>query len=290
MATGSIVFTQADNHVVSKVFAAALGEPDIVVSLVHTVFGDIDIKPIPYPEGARFDVNLGTVVLGESLTKIFKLSNKGTATLNITDISLSSGFHLSNGCSNSLAPGGSCSVTVTSGTDSGGSDLRVSGTLTIASDDPDTPKIYLGLDMSFITDSDRDGVADEEDIFSNDATKVSFQIAVGTGTDYVMGESALNFANFNLWSAADPVNVPQTNKPANMEFEHGILDFKVSGVTPGGTAQVKLTFPEPICPEEMPIGPVAGSMAVSETMFTVAFASIWLPSLSSFLLSFGLSF
>jgi hypothetical protein len=87
-------------------------------------------------------------------------------------------------------------------------------------------------------DYDADGVPDYQD--SDTACLMHAQ-----GTDRLtMHTSAGSFNSLSALSDDDPA-VPQANKPS-LEFPYGVVDFKVSGLTPGATITVNLVFPDDV--------------------------------------------
>jgi len=88
------------------------------------------------------------------------------------------------------------------------------------------------------SDYDADGVPDYQD--SDTAAMVPAE-----GTDHVMFHtSSGDFSGMAAMSHDDP-DVSQANKPA-MTFPYGVVDYQVTGLTPGETVTVSLIFPEPV--------------------------------------------
>jgi len=85
----------------------------------------------------------GTVQVGSSSDHNFTIQNTGTATLNISGASVSgTGFSVVGSVPSSISAGGSDTITVRFAPSSVGSHT---GTLSINSDDPDTPTLNIGL-------------------------------------------------------------------------------------------------------------------------------------------------
>lgn len=103
--------------------------PDITLSTTNLAFGDL--------------------LIGETATQSVTISNDGDAVLNIGSIALSgSGDFTYNGCTQSLAAGDSCDVTVTFSPVTAG---VATDTLTIMSDDPDEATVTVALSGNGIT-------------------------------------------------------------------------------------------------------------------------------------------
>jgi len=85
----------------------------------------------------------GTVQVGSSSNHDFTIQNTGSATLNISGASVSgTGFSIVGSVPSSISAGGSDTITVRFAPSSVGSHT---GTLSINSDDPDTPTLNIGL-------------------------------------------------------------------------------------------------------------------------------------------------
>ncbi|MDP7422200.1 MAG: DUF11 domain-containing protein, partial [bacterium] len=98
-------------------------------------------------------------------------------------------------------------------------------------------------------DSDGDGVPDHEDDTPDDATVATPSSATGTG-QVKMGVAGSSGAKL---SAVKPVadtdqEVVQDNKPADVEFPDGLVQFEVADIVQGETVQITMGWPTPFKP------------------------------------------
>ena len=113
---------------------------------------DIDVQPNPF--------NYGSVLVGDTASQVFTISNNGTADLTVSSITVggadASMFRVSVSSGGSpcgalpviLPPGGSCTVEVSLTPTREGS---ISAQLEVVSDDPDTPTFTVNLTATGVT-------------------------------------------------------------------------------------------------------------------------------------------
>jgi len=94
------------------------------------------------------------------------------------------------------------------------------------------------------TDSDNDGAVDSEDDYPDDdriATVHEHRHDRKVKVD-VSENSGAHLRDTKSVTDSDP-SINQTGKPAGYEFTYGMISYNVSGVAPGSSVQVKLTYP-----------------------------------------------
>lgn len=108
--------------------------------------GAVEAPGIPLPEigvqdgvvnildGSPTPINFGNALIGDTLTKTFTVLNTGTATLDLTGLSLPTGFSLAGALPGTLASGASTSLTVQVDTSTAGT---YSGTFVLGNNDSD---------------------------------------------------------------------------------------------------------------------------------------------------------
>ncbi len=124
-------------------------------------------------------------------------------------------------------------------------------TATVTFNPPPGVTVTLASGLTFIgeEDTDGDGVADSEDAEPFDASLATVAAATNTGLVEVALHPALGGGvTLSQVQNLDDSNVlvNQTNKPTDHFFPDGLTSFKVTGLAPGATATVTLTFPTPI--------------------------------------------
>ena len=222
-----------------------VANPTVNVSLT----GNGVAGPVPNIGVSPASVDFGPVVVGNSSIQEVTLSNTGTANLNVSGIALSGSAAYSqnlsggsNPCGSAtptIAPAGNCTIEVTFAPQADGGPFGA--TVTVSSNDPDTPNAAVSLTGTGSSDSDGDGVGDSVDDFPDDPSKATPPAATGTGKITVdAGSNPLS----EVASLSD-TEVNQTGRPPGYEFPHGLVTFRVA-VTIGDNAVVILTFPSTI--------------------------------------------
>jgi hypothetical protein len=148
----------------------------------------------------------------------------------------------SDGCTGSIVPPGkSCSIDISCYPASEGT-KRAS--LVINSNDPEGPhSVYLRCEaVASNNDTDGDCVDNttEGDDFNN-SQKSRIDSAAGSGGIEVVTDVG-DLKDVHVLSDDDPVLNP-ANKPANYNFEHGLVSFRLTGIESGATVTVNITFP-----------------------------------------------
>ena len=149
-----LVFTAESVGNVNGIYEGTLtirtNDPDPVdriveIALTTELTGGADLPDIAVDTQS---VSFGQVLIGESSSRDVVISNNGGLDLNVTSISASSGFTVSQGDA-VVAPGGSVTVSVGFAATA---EETVTGTLTIESDDADQPSIEVALSGEGVTE------------------------------------------------------------------------------------------------------------------------------------------
>jgi hypothetical protein len=205
------------------------------------------LVPTPNIAVTPASVDFGEVNVGSSSLGEVTISNTGSASLSVSGIALDNAavYSLdetggSNPCGSltpTIAAGDNCTVdAIFAPADDGG---PFNATVTVTSDDPDTPSVGVPLTGTGFLDTDGDGVGDSVDDFPNDASKVTLLAATGTGKITVdAGANALSMV-----AAVAEGDVDPTGKPSGFRFPDGLLTFKVAVPGAGDNAVVTITFP-----------------------------------------------
>ncbi|MGZ8431904.1 MAG: choice-of-anchor D domain-containing protein [Candidatus Deferrimicrobiaceae bacterium] len=137
--------------------------------------------PVPNIGVSPASVDFGRIDVGNSSTSEVTLSNTGTANLSVSGIALSGSAAYSqdlsggsNPCGSAtptIAPAGSCTIEVTFEPTADGGPFGA--TVTVSSNDPDTPNAAVSLTGTGFLDSDGDGVGDSSDAFPDDPTRTT---------------------------------------------------------------------------------------------------------------------
>ena len=146
--------------------------------------------PVPNIAVSPASVDFGQVDAGDSAVQEVTLSNVGSADLNVSGIALSdatSSYSLdlsggSNPCGSStptIAPADNCTIEVTFAPMADGGPFGA--TVTVSSNDPDTPNAAVSFTGTGFLDSDGDGVRDSADAFPNDPTRTTASGGGGGG-------------------------------------------------------------------------------------------------------------
>ncbi len=97
------------------------------------------------------------------------------------------------------------------------------------------------------SDADGDGIPDNMDGFPNDSMRATVPNPMG-GENTTIDTSSNPGTRLMMvdgMADTDPL-LNQAGKPAGYEFRHGVVAFVLAGVTPGGTANVVISFPSAI--------------------------------------------
>ena len=144
------------------------------------------ISPIPIIGVAPTSLAFGTVAVGSSSTSaLVVISNTGTADLTITGTTTSAGDFVPTQCT-SVAPGQTCSFTVTFSPSAGGPQ---SATLTIASNDPARPSVTVSMTGTGVVGTNMTIAAPAITYGTNGVITVS--VAQTTGTVVPIGNVSL---------------------------------------------------------------------------------------------------
>ena len=209
--TVSVAFAPLSVSAFSATFTIASNDgvdPTADVSLtgngVATSVPNIGVSPA--------SVDFGRIDVGNPSTREVTLSNAGSANLAVSGIALSGSAAYSqdlsggsNPCGSAtptIAPAGSCTITVTFAPQADGGPFGA--TVTVSSNDPDTPNAAVPLTGTGFLDSDGDGVGDSVDAFPNDPsrTTASGDGGCGGGGCYVKDVSGKGDAGAVLGSLA----------------------------------------------------------------------------------------
>ncbi|MED5545700.1 MAG: cellulase family glycosylhydrolase [Pseudomonadota bacterium] len=142
-----------DEDITASVDDGILSEDDITASVGDGEVGEGVAAPSLTPAALEL-----TALLGESASKVATLANIGGDVLTIEEIAVSAGFTQTNDCGDSLAPGATCSITVTHTpaalgatdgtlevtTDVGSVSSSVAGSGTAEETEPEEPVALLG--------------------------------------------------------------------------------------------------------------------------------------------------
>lgn len=197
------------------------------------------------------NIDFGQVDAGTSSSPAeMTISNTGSAPLSVSGIALdnaavysldpSGGSNPCGGVTPVIAAGDNCTVdAVFAPVDDGG---PFNATVTVESDDPDTPSVDVPFTGTGFLDTDGDGVGDSVDDFPDDASKATPQSATGTGKILVhAGTNALSMV-----AAVAEGDVDQTGKPSGYTFPDGLVTFQVVVPAAGDNAVVTITFPSAV--------------------------------------------
>ena len=190
---------------------------------------NIQIEPRTY--------DFGDVLLAASSLVEVAIMNTGTLDLVVSDISLGGGTDYSvatggaSACASfspTIPPASECTVEVTFSPQSVSS--GITDALNIASNDAADPMMAIALS-------------------GNGLNNIVAPITSATGTGVITMDTSANagttFSDVETFIEND-ADINQNNKPVNLSFPDGLISFVVSGVTPGDTATVTLTFPNQI--------------------------------------------
>ena len=247
--TVSVGFVPQSVSSFSATFSIAsndVANPTVNVSLT----GNGVAGPVPNIGVSPASVDFGPVVVGNSSIQEVTLSNTGTANLSVSGIALSGSAAYSrnlsggsNPCGSAtptIAPAGNCTIEVTFAPQADGGPFGA--TVTVSSNDPDTPNAAVSLTGTGSSDSDGDGVGDSVDNFPADPSKATPPAATGTGKITVdAGSNPLSIVE-----TLSDTEVNQTGRPPGYEFPDGLVTFQVAVTNPGDNAVVTLTFPSTI--------------------------------------------
>lgn len=103
-----------------------------------------------------------------------------------------------------------------------------------AGNNMDSDKVWSFTTIASSNDTDGDGVPDNEDDKPFDSTIATPMAVTGTGrivVDISVNQGAF-LTNVQTMSDSDP-GLNQTGKPADHQFDDGLVSFKVNGVAPG---------------------------------------------------------
>ncbi len=92
------------------------------------------------------------------------------------------------------------------------------------------------------TDSDGDGIMDDQDLSPSDAAVATPSSATGTGLITIEAAGGA-LANVQALTA-DDASLNQDNRPEGAQFPHGVVGFTVTGLAAGQGINVTLTFPQ----------------------------------------------
>jgi hypothetical protein len=98
------------------------------------------------------------------------------------------------------------------------------------------------------TDTDGDGAPDNMDAFPGDNRMATVSDPMG-GQGMATIDTSANNGTRLMWAegmADTDGSLNQTGKPAGYAFPNGVVSYVVAGVAPGGTANVVISYPEPI--------------------------------------------
>jgi hypothetical protein len=96
-------------------------------------------------------------------------------------------------------------------------------------------------------DSDGDGVQDAEDDYPANAKTASPNSPKGTGKFGIdASDAAVASLADSTGISEDSARLNRAGRPAGYEFRDGLVSFKITGVVPGSTVTVRLTFPSGI--------------------------------------------
>lgn len=190
-------------------------------------------------------VNFGLVDVGATPAIEVTISNTGSADLAVSGIALDNTAVYSlnetggtNPCGTltpTIAPNDNCTLDVIFAPDVDGGPFTA--TVTIDSNDPDTPTVDVPVTGTGFLDSDGDGVGDSADDFPADASKATPEAATGTGKITVdAGTDTLN-------NVAAVAVAPGQTVPSGYTFPDGLVTFRVAVAAPGDNAVVTLAFP-----------------------------------------------
>ena len=146
--------------------------------------------PVPNIAVSPASVDFGPIDVGDtSPPSEVTLSNTGTANLTVSGIALSGSAAFSqnlsggsNPCGSAtptIAPAGNCTIEVTFAPQADGGPFGA--TITVSSNDPDTPNAAVPFTGTGFLDSDGDGVRDSADAFPNDPTRTTASGGGGGG-------------------------------------------------------------------------------------------------------------
>jgi len=145
-------------------------------------------------------INFGDELINTtSPTQTVTLTNTGNATLNITNVSISTAFKLQNNCGTTLTAGSNCTMLVAFKPTSVGS---FSGTLSVTDNAPGSPQT------------------------------VSLS---GFGTLVTLSPSSLNFGTVNVGQSSTPQSITVTNKSTNLPLS--ITGINIGGANPQDFSQ-----------------------------------------------------
>jgi hypothetical protein len=138
-------------------------------------------------DGQRVPVDFGTVQQGRpTLTKTFTVTNTGTATLTLGEISLPGGFSITEGLTRSLEPGASDSFTVTMSTNATG---HFGGTIQFFTNDPQAPVFDFQIEGRVFEVSSRFGrVLDWKIAMADGYLAIVKQVLVTDGRTLLFGD------------------------------------------------------------------------------------------------------
>jgi hypothetical protein len=147
-------------------------------------------SPVPNAAVSPASVDFGRVNVGSPSFREVTLSNVGSADLAVSGIALSdatSSYSLdlsggSNPCGSStptIAPADSCTIEVTFAPTADGGPFGA--TVTVSSNDPDSPNAAVSFTGTGFLDSDGDGVGDSADAFPDDPSRTTADVGGGGG-------------------------------------------------------------------------------------------------------------
>ena len=169
--------------------------------------------PVPNIATSANSLSYGTINTGEIATKALTITNNGNGDLRIDTITLGgtnpTQFKLSGNCSGQTLPAsGSCGMNIVFAPTSVGSKTA---SLSIKSDDPDTPSKTVGLSGSATTvilDTDGDGMPDAWEI------QYGLNPYVDDASDDLDGDGWLNIIEYNRSTdPTDPNSHPSKAMP-----------------------------------------------------------------------------
>lgn len=136
-------------------------------------------------------------------------------------------------------------------------DIIVVESILMAGDNPGTAGVLQlavttptpGATLDLLGDADGDGVPDLWDTYPNDATRATPR--ANPASPQILIDTSANpgtwLSNVAAFLDTDPYPyINQNGKPAGVTFPAGLVTFRVNGVAPGGTVDVKLIYPAPL--------------------------------------------